>query len=108
MDAPLNSRLVNNTTAAARQERLTNKRLRQLITKTEDDTDNETDLQQLDDEVPPEVEDDASERDDITQADLEIQEALLVEDLLSVLIVGLLQMLHPAWAFARLTTCLFC
>ncbi|KAK9895692.1 hypothetical protein P389DRAFT_160282 [Cystobasidium minutum MCA 4210] len=86
VDAPLNSRLVNNTTAAARQERLTNKRLRQLITKTEDDTDNETDLQQLDDEVPPEVEDDASERDDITQADLEIQEALLVEDLLSVLI----------------------
>lgn len=88
MDAPLNSRLVNNTTAAARQERLTTKRLRQLITKTDNDEDDESDLQQLEDEVPPEMGDDNEVKDDITRADLDIQEALLVEDLLSVLIVG--------------------
>lgn len=87
VDAPLNSRLAN--TATSRQERLTTKRLRQIITKSSNDKDDESDLQQLDDQAEPDEEDGKVVWDDISQADLVIQEALLVEDLLGVLIVSL-------------------
>lgn len=87
VDAPLNSRVIN--TAAAHQERITTKRLRQLITKTDADEDDESDLQQIDDQDAQDDQTSSDPLDDISQADLVIQEALLVEDLLGVLIVSL-------------------
>ena len=86
VDAPLNSRLASRPDA--RQERLTTKKLRQIITKSSGDEDDESDLQQLDDQAEPEDEDDNATLDDLSQADLDIQEALLVEDLLGVLVVS--------------------
>lgn len=87
MDAPLNSRLVNKAASLAQNEKLTSKRLRQIITKDDDEVDREADLQQLDDGPAAELEDNTLYRDDLGHADLEIQEALLVEDLLGVLVV---------------------
>lgn len=58
-----------------------------MITKDDDEVDREADLQQLDDGPAAELEDDTPYRDDLAHADLEIQEALLVEDLLGVLVV---------------------
>lgn len=92
VDAPLNSRLAGRP--AAREERLTTKKLRQLITGSSGDEDDESDLQQLDDQ-PDSVEDDDNDvLDDLSQADLDIQEALLVEDLLGVLVVSAKQASH--------------
>jgi hypothetical protein len=103
-DAPLNSRLVNNN-ASPRKERITTKRLRQIITNTGDE-DDEADLQQLDDQSISDGEDDEPPKEDLNQADLSIQEALLIEDLLSVLIVSshsrrMLRLFETKTAFFR-------
>jgi hypothetical protein len=72
-------------------ERLTSTRLRQIISGGDEDEDSEQDLRQYNEQQDT-VEDDASNAafDDLEGADLEIQEALLVEDLLSVLAVSTL------------------
>ena len=107
-DAPLNSR-VSTTTASTSsrtngsvlpkhlaKERLTSARLRQIISGGEDDEDNEKDLQQYTEHQEPEERQSSSvARDDLSQADLSIQEALLVEDLLSVLAVRQLPIIGP-------------
>jgi len=59
------------------------------VTQSSKDEDDESDLQQLDDQAEPDEEEGKVILDDISQADLMIQEALLVEDLLGVLIVSL-------------------
>lgn len=105
VDAPLNSRVKPVASASPSKqrprtdgvalpkslanERLTTTRLRQIISGGEDEHDNEQDLKQY-----TEYQEDESGSavnaplDDLTQADLSIQEALLVEDLLSVLTVS--------------------
>lgn len=86
----MNSAAVNPT-----KQPLTTTRLRQIITNNDDEDDNEDDLRgyaqyasgpapvsnsHLDHEI----------REDLAQADLGVQEALLIEDLLSVILVGTL------------------
>lgn len=101
IDAPLNSRVSASPrkTASSRPAKpliprsadeyksLTSTRLRQIIMNSEAEVDDEADLKLYDEHVPDDGEGKGKQREDLGDADIQIQEALLIEDLLSVLMV---------------------